>query len=171
MQHQINKKIKFREGFRPFAPAVLLDQASNWFDLDCPSPYMTLVAGVKKQNEPGLVGTVAERQGFEKLGFVKSPIPAATHVDGSSRLQTVDKVQNPLFYGLIDRFFQKTGCPILINTSFNIRGEPIVCSPADSFKCFMETEMDILVMDRFLITKSDKRFFSNNGICDSKQNS
>jgi len=169
MQNQINKKIKFRESFRPFAPAVLLDQASNWFDLDSPSPYMSLVAGVKKQNDCGLVGTVVDRKGLEKLGFVESPIPSTTHVDGSSRVQTVDEKQNPLFYRLIDQFFQKTGCPILINTSFNVRGEPIVCTPSDAFRCFMKTEMDILVMDKFLIEKSKNGFFAKHDILNQKQ--
>jgi carbamoyltransferase len=135
-QDVVNMKIKFRESFRPFAPSVLEEKVSDWFELDKPSPYMLLVAQVRED---------------------KREIPSVTHVDGSARIQTVDPDTNPLYYRLIKRFDEKTGCPVIINTSFNVRGEPIVCTPHDGYMCFMRTNMDVLVMDRFIMRKEDQK--------------
>jgi carbamoyltransferase len=135
MRSKMNLKIKYRESFRPFAPTVLREKADEWFDLDKESPYMLLVALVKKENK-------------------HSAIPAVTHVDYTARVQTVSREDNPLYYELINQFYQKTGCPVVINTSFNVRGEPLVLTPQDAFKCFMRTEMDYLVMGSFLLDKS-----------------
>jgi carbamoyltransferase len=132
----VNMKIKFRESFRPFAPSILEERVSDYFELDQPSPYMLLVAQVREDNRT---------------------IPSVTHVDGSARIQTVDEKTNPLYHRLIKRFEDKTGCPVIINTSFNVRGEPIVCTPHDAYLCFMRTNMDVLVMDRFLMEKSDQK--------------
>jgi len=135
---RVNLKIKFRESFRPFAPSVLEERVSDWFDIDCPSPYMLLVAQVRED---------------------RRSIPAVTHVDGSARIQTVDRVTNPLYYRLIERFEEKTGCPVLINTSFNVRGEPIVCTPHDARVCFMRTHMDVLAIGPFFLRKEDQEKF------------
>ena len=135
-QDVVNMKIKFRESFRPFAPSVLEERVSDWFELDKPSPYMLLVAQVRED---------------------KRTIPAVTHVDGSARIQTVDAETNPRYYQVIKRFEEKSGCPVIINTSFNVRGEPIVCTPHDGFMCFMRTDMDVLVMDRFYMAKQDQK--------------
>jgi len=156
MQAKMNLKIKYRESFRPFAPTVLEDQAKNWFDLDCPSPYMLLVAPVREDKKVKDKACKDNLQGFEKLKAKRSQIPAVTHVDYSARVQTVKRSDNPLYYDLINTFFQKTGCPVIINTSFNVRGEPLVLSPQDAFKCFMRTEMDFLVMGCFLLDKKDQ---------------
>jgi carbamoyltransferase len=136
MRDTLNMKIKFREGFRPFAPSVLADKASDWFEIDCESPYMLLVAQV--------------REG-------KRTIPSVTHVDNSARLQTVTREQNPLYYGVIEEFERITGVPVVINTSFNVRGEPIVCTPHDAYLCFMRTNMDYLVMGHQLLDKREQR--------------
>ncbi|MCH7548664.1 MAG: carbamoyltransferase [Candidatus Krumholzibacteriota bacterium] len=135
-QDVVNMKIKFRESFRPFAPSVLEERVGDWFELDKPSPYMLLVAQVRED---------------------RRTIPAVTHVDGSARIQTVDPITNPLYYRLIRRFEENTGCPVIINTSFNVRGEPIVCTPHDGYVCFMRTDMDVLVMDRFFMVKSEQK--------------
>lgn len=135
-QDVVNMKIKFRESFRPFAPSVLEERVSDYFEMDCPSPYMLLVAQVRED---------------------KREIPAVTHVDGSARIQTVDAVTNPLYHKMIKRFDEKTGCAVIINTSFNVRGEPIVCTPYDGFMCFMRTNMDVLMMDRFYLEKADQK--------------
>jgi carbamoyltransferase len=146
MQSVMNLKIKYRESFRPFAPAVKIDKVSEWFEIDRRSPYMLLVAQVSHDK---LVEMTEEQQklfGIEKLNIPRSEIPAVTHVDYSARVQTVDPETNPRFYSLLDCFDQLTGCPVLINTSFNVRGEPIVFTPEDAYRCFMRTEMDYLVM-------------------------
>ncbi|HET6854488.1 MAG TPA: carbamoyltransferase [Pyrinomonadaceae bacterium] len=150
MQSLMNLKIKYRESFRPFAPSVLREHVSEWFELDADSPYMLLVADValKKRLE-----ITAEQQGFEKLKIKRSEIPAVTHVDYSARIQTVSRDTNPLYWDIIEAFRQRTGCPVIVNTSFNIRGEPIVCTPADSYRCFMRTEMDYLVLETFVLSK------------------
>jgi len=135
MRDTLNMKIKFREGFRPFAPSVMADRAADWFEIECDSPYMLLVAQV--------------REG-------KRVIPSVTHVDGSARLQTVTREQSPLYYGLIEEFERLTGVPIIINTSFNVRGEPIVCTPHDAYLCFMRTNMDHLVLGHYLLEKKDQ---------------
>ena len=159
MQSVMNLKIKYRESFRPFAPAVKIDNVSEWFDIDRSSPYMLLVAPV---NQEKLVAMTEEEEklfGIEKLNIPRSDIPAVTHVDYSARVQTVHKDTNPRFYELIDHFDKRTGCPVLINTSFNVRGEPIVNTPEDAYRCFMRTEMDYLVMENVLLAKSDQPEF------------
>ena len=153
MQSVMNLKIKFRESFRPFAPAVKAEKVSDWFNHEGKSPYMLVVANIKedKQCESHNLGKTA--RGFERLAITRSVIPAVTHVDSSARIQTVHKETNPRFWKLIDSFDRLTGCPVLINTSFNVRGEPIVCSPKDAYRCFMRTEMDHLVIENFLLDK------------------
>ena len=150
MQSLMNLKIKYRESFRPFAPSVLREHVSEWFELDADSPYMLLVADVASKKR---LEITAEQQGFEKLKIKRSEIPAVTHVDYSARIQTVSRDTNPLYWDIIEAFRQRTGCPVIVNTSFNIRGEPIVCTPADSYRCFMRTEMDYLVLETFVLSK------------------
>jgi carbamoyltransferase len=153
MQAQMNIKIKFREGFRPFAPSVLRERVGDYFELECESPYMLLVAPVKRERQ---IPARAEDQalwGIDQLNVVRSDIPAVTHIDYSARIQTVDRDTNPDYYDLIKEFECLTGCPLLVNTSFNVRGEPIVCSPADAFQCFMRTHIDYLVLGPFLLSK------------------
>ena len=145
MQRTLNLKIKFRESFRPFAPAVLRERVAEHFELDQPSPYMLLVAPVRDW-QPMPSDGAADLRGLERLRGVRSPLPAVTHVDGSARVQTVDRSTNPIFHDLIAAFGDKTGVPVLVNTSFNVRGEPIVCSPTDAYRCFMATAIDLLVM-------------------------
>jgi len=154
MQSVMNLKIKFRESFRPFAPSVLEEKVSDWFEIDCESPYMLLVAPVSAKKRL----TVADsgKTGIDKLNEVRSEIPAVTHVDSSARIQTVDEQRNPVYYKLISAFYRKTGCPVIINTSFNVRGEPIVCTPAEAFRCFMRTHMDYLVLGSHLLSKKDQ---------------
>ncbi len=154
MQSQLNLKIKFREGFRPFAPSVLRERVSDYFELDCDSPYMLLVAPVKRQRQIPM--TEAQRQlwGIERLNVVRSDVPAVTHVDYSARIQTVSRDTNANFYELIAEFERLTGCAVLVNTSFNVRGEPIVCTPADAYRCFMRTQLDYLVLWPFLLDKA-----------------
>ena len=151
MQRNLNLRIKFRESFRPFAPAVLAEHAAEWFELDHDSPYMLFTAPVRPDKRLAIDG--AEAQGLEKLKLVRSLVPAITHVDWSARLQTVHRETNPRFHALLERFHRKTGCPVVINTSFNIRGEPIVCSPQDAFKCFMGTDLDMLVVENCVLYK------------------
>ncbi len=153
MQRKMNLKIKFRESFRPFAPAVLLEHLQDWFQLDRESPYMLLVAQVAEDKQLPLPPEAARLQGLDKLKVPRSLIPAVTHVDGSARIQTVRREDNPRFYALIERFYQKTGCPVLVNTSFNVRGEPIVESPVDAYRCFMRTEIDVLVVGNCVLFK------------------
>ncbi|MFT5660601.1 MAG: carbamoyltransferase [Sulfurimonas sp.] len=153
MQRTLNIKIKYRESFRPFAPSILEEKVSEWFDLNSKSPYMLVVAPVEKSK---LIDYQQSNEGFEKLSILRSQIPAVTHVDNSARVQTVDKKINPKFHHLLRAFEERSGCPILVNTSFNIRGEPIVCSPRDSYRCFMRTEMDILVLENFLLYKDEQ---------------
>jgi carbamoyltransferase len=154
MQREINLRVKFREGFRPFAPAVLRERSEEWFGLAGDSPYMLITAPVKedKRGAP----PPADAEGFAKLKAVGGAIPAGTHVDGSARVQTVDAERNPAFHRLLQAFERKTGCPVLVNTSFNVRGEPIVCTPYDAYLCFMRTGLDLLVMGSFVIRKADQ---------------
>jgi carbamoyltransferase len=149
-------KIKYRESFRPFAPAVLAERVSEWFELDRKSPYMLIVAPVNPGKRKALSVTEENRSGLEKLDVPRSEIPAVTHVDYSARVQTVHAETNPRFHELIARFEAITGCPLVINTSFNVRGEPLVASPQDAYRCFMRTEMDYLVMENILVSKSDQ---------------
>src|SRR6185436_15424558 len=137
---------KFRESFRPFAPSVLAEHVSDWFDLDRESPYMLLVAGVAKKYQIPMTVEQEQLFGIEKLNVPRSKIPAATHVDYSARVQTVHRETNPRYYDLIRRFKELTGCPVIVNTSFNVRGEPIVGSPEDAFRCFMGTEIESLAV-------------------------
>ncbi|MFA5142885.1 MAG: carbamoyltransferase [Candidatus Omnitrophota bacterium] len=153
MQSVINLKIKFRESFRPFAPTVLLEKAGEYFGLNCESPYMLIVSPVA-ESKRDRTSASADFAGFDKLKAKRSEIPAVTHVDYSARVQTVKRADNELYYELLDRFYKDHGCPMVINTSFNVRGEPIVCSPDDAYRCFMRTNMDYLVMGSFLIDKT-----------------
>jgi carbamoyltransferase len=150
MQSVMNLKIKYRESFRPFAPSVLREHVSEWFELDADSPYMLLVADVAADKR---VAVDAELTGLDKLKLRRSQIPAATHVDYSARIQTVSRETNPLYWDIIEAFRKRTGCPVIVNTSFNVRGEPIVCTPEDSYRCFMRTEMDYLVLENFVLSK------------------
>jgi len=156
MQKVLNLKVKFRESFRPFAPSILNEEACNWFELDEESPYMLLVANIKKEIQIPMTTEQKNLFGIEKLNIKRSEIPAVTHVDYSARVQTVHKETNPRYYKLIKKFNELTKCPILVNTSFNIRGEPIVCSVEDAFRCFMGTNLDILVVEDFILYKSDQ---------------
>lgn len=157
MQKKMNLKIKFRESFRPFAPSVLQEEAGNFFELDRESPYMLLVASVRKEKRKRSSPEEASYRGFDKLKISRSEIPAVTHVDFSSRIQTVDKDRNPLYYNMLKKFYEKYQCPVIINTSFNVRGEPIVCTPEDAYKCFMATDMDYLFLEGYLLDKKEQR--------------
>ncbi|RMG39606.1 MAG: hypothetical protein D6719_12950 [Candidatus Dadabacteria bacterium] len=156
MQSKMNLKIKFRESFRPFAPAVMLEHCSEYFELDTESPYMLLVAPVKKERRREMTEEEKKLFGIAKLNVPRSDIPAVTHVDYSARIETVSRTQNPRFYALLEAFKEKTGCPVLVNTSFNVRGEPIVCTPSDAYTCFMRTEMDVLVVNNYILMKEDQ---------------
>jgi len=156
MQSKMNLKIKFRESFRPFAPAVMAEHASEYFEIECESPYMLLVADVRKERRKGMTPEQERLFGIAKLNIPRSDIPAVTHVDYSARIQTVDREQHPRFYSLLSAFNKITGCPVLVNTSFNVRGEPIVCTPADAYACFMRTEMDCLAIGNLLLLKEEQ---------------
>ena len=156
MQKKLNLKIKFRESFRPFAPSIIREELNNWFELDCDSPYMLLVSEVKKVKQIKMTKEDENLFGIEKLNLKRSSIPAITHVDYSARIQTVHKETNQRYYELIAEFKKNTGCPVLVNTSFNVRGEPIVCSVEDAFNCFMGTNLDILVIEDFILYKEDQ---------------
>lgn len=153
MQAVMNLKIKFRESFRPFAPAVLREHVARWFDLDDDSPYMLLVADVKHDRRLPVPAEAEQLWGIDKLNVPRSTVPAITHVDYSARVQTVRRDTNPLYYDIIDAFHRMTGCPVIVNTSFNVRGEPMVCTPEDAYRCFMRTDMDLLVLENFLLEK------------------
>ena len=153
MQKELNLKVKFRESFRPFAPSVLSEDASKWFEIDCDSPYMLLVAEVKKEIQIPMSEESKKLFGIKKLNVKRSTIPAVTHVDYSARIQTVHRETNPRYHELISKFKELTGCSVLVNTSFNVRGEPIVCSIEDAFNCFMGTNLDILVCENFILYK------------------
>jgi len=156
MQSVMNLKIKYRESFRPFAPSVLAERVSDYFEIDHTSPYMLLVAPVAEQIRTPMSEAQQQLFGIEKLNVPRSEIPAITHVDYSARVQTVHAETNPRYHNLIRHFEQRTGCPVVVNTSFNVRGEPIVCSPEDAYRCFMRTEMDYLVLENFLLAKPDQ---------------
>ena len=153
MQAVMNLKIKFRESFRPFAPAVLREHVAEWFELDGDSPYMLLVADVHQDQRLPVPAEAEALWGIEKLNVPRSRVPAITHVDYSARIQTVRRDTNPLYHDIIDAFHRMTGCPVIVNTSFNVRGEPMVCSPEDAYRCFMRTDMDLLVLENFLLEK------------------
>jgi carbamoyltransferase len=156
MQSKMNLKIKHRESFRPFAPTVLKNSVTEWFELDRESPYMLLVAPLKGNKR---LEIAEDFNGFDKLKTTRSLIPAVTHVDYSARVQTIKRDDNPLYYDVIQLFFEKTGCPVIINSSFNVRGEPLVLSPQDAYKCFMRTEIDYLMLGSFLLDKKDQASF------------
>jgi len=160
MQEIMNLKIKFRESFRPFAPSVLKEKAVDFFDIDCESPYMLIVAPVREAIRKTMTSEEQEYFGLDKLHVVRSSIPAVTHVDYSARVQTITRESNPLYYEMIDAFEKKYGCPVIINTSFNVRGEPIVCTPRDAYLCFMRTNMDFLIMGNYLLSKENQKLLS-----------
>ena len=161
MQSIMNLKIKYRESFRPFAPSVTREQVGEWFELDADSPYMLLVADVRARRRRKMSEEEERLWGIEKLNVVRSEIPAVTHVDYSARIQTVRRETNPLYWEIIEAFRKKTGCPVIINTSFNVRGEPIVYSPEDSYRCFMRTEMDFLVLETCVLEKEGQPKFAD----------
>ena len=154
MQSVMNLKIKYRESFRPFAPSVLFERVGDYFELDRPSPYMAIVAPVREALRTPVTADQARLFGIEKLKVPRSTIPAVTHVDYSARIQTVHRETNPRYHELIRRFEALTGCAVIVNTSFNVRGEPIVCTPEDAYRCFMRTEMDYLVVGNYLLAKT-----------------
>ncbi len=162
MQKSMNLRIKYRESFRPFAPAVLEEKVANWFEMDRPSPYMLLVAPLKEEKKRLMSREEEQLFGLDKLNVVRSQVPAVTHVDYSARIQTVSQETNAKFYHLIKSFEKRTGCPVVINTSFNVRGEPIVCTPEDAYRCFMRTEIDYLVLENFLIDKTKQPKLAQN---------
>jgi len=161
MQKRLNLKIKFREGFRPFAPSVLEEDVAQYFELDRQSPYMLLVTPVRKDRQQPLPPDYADRPMYDRLYAVRSDLPAITHVDYSARIQTVSRATNPRYWTLIDAFMRLTGCAVLVNTSFNVRGEPIVCTPDEAYRCFMRTEMDFLVMGDYVFEKKDQPAFDD----------
>jgi carbamoyltransferase len=156
MQAQVNLKIKFREGFRPFAPSVLRERVADYFELDCDSPYMLLVAPVRPDRRIPMGEEQLRLWGIQQLNVPRSDIPAVTHIDYSARIQTVSREQNPRYHALLSEFERQTGCAVLVNTSFNVRGEPIVCTPEDAYRCFMRTHLDHLVAGPFLFDKTDQ---------------
>ena len=153
MQKNLNHKVKYRESFRPFAPSVLREDLQDWFELNCDSPYMSLVANIDSKIKNDMSNDEKKLFGIEKLNIKRSEIPAVTHVDYSARIQTVHKETNNRYYELIKNFKEKTNCPVIVNTSFNVRGEPIVNTPKDAFNCFMGTELDILVIGNCYLEK------------------
>jgi carbamoyltransferase len=161
MQATMNLKIKFRESFRPFAPSVLEEQVSDYFEIDRPSSYMLLTAYVNKDRRRPMTAEESRKWGIEKLNVVRSDIPSVTHIDYSARLQTVSSKTNPRYYNLIKSFYDQTGCPVIVNTSFNVRGEPIVCTPEDAYRCFMRTHIDHLVLGNFILDKKDQPAFAD----------
>ncbi len=163
MQRKLNLKIKYRESFRPFAPSILLEDVKFWFDNDLESPYMLLVSKVKKDKRIAIPKVKQNLFGLDLLNINRSLIPAVTHVDYTARIQTINKNTNPRYHAIVSKFKEKTGCPMVVNTSFNIRGEPIVCTPYDAFKCFMSTNLDILAIGNFILTKDeqDKSLINN----------
>jgi carbamoyltransferase len=159
MQSRMNLKIKFRESFRPFAPSILEEYLSEYFELDRPSPYMLLVAPVRNQKRNPVPEMEKNRTGLDLLKVKRSEVPAITHVDYSARIQSVGRSHLPIYHQLLKRFFERTNCPVIINTSFNVRGEPIVNTPEDAYTCFMRTEMDYLVLGNFFIDKNEQPEF------------
>jgi carbamoyltransferase len=156
MQRKLNLKVKYRESFRPFAPSVLREHVSDWFDIDVDSPYMLMVAPVRERHRRKMTSEEQRLFGIDKLNVPRSSIPAVTHVDYSARVQTVHRETNPLYHDLISRFHGLTGCPVLVNTSFNVRSEPIVCTPEDAFRCFMGSEIDVLAAGNCYLVKDEQ---------------
>ena len=162
MQKNLNLKVKYRESFRPFAPSVLREDLQNWFDMNVDSPYMLLVSNINSDKKIEMTNEQKKLFGIEKLNIKRSEIPAVTHVDYSARIQTVNKKNNKRYYDLISKFKEKTGCPVIVNTSFNVRGEPIVCTPSDAFNCFMGTNLDVLVIGNYFLEKKEQVVSGNN---------
>ena len=156
MQSVLNLKVKYRESFRPFAPSVLRERVNDYFDLDTDSPYMLLVADVVEHRAACMSEEERKLFGIAKLNIPRSDIPAVTHVDYSARVQTVHRDTNPRYHALISAFEERTGCPVIVNTSFNVRGEPIVCTPEDAFHCFMGTEIENLAIGNCFLRKEDQ---------------
>jgi carbamoyltransferase len=156
MQKTLNLRVKYRESFRPFAPAVLAEDVADWFEHEGPSPYMLFVADVRSERRRTMSQAQNALFGIDKLNVARSDIPAVTHVDYSARLQTVHAETNPLFHELLRRFKARTGCPVLVNTSFNVRGEPIVCTPEDAFRCFMGSDIELLVVGQCVLRKEQQ---------------
>jgi carbamoyltransferase len=156
MQSVMNLKIKYRESFRPFAPAIKAERVGEWFEQRGASPYMLIVAPVAADKRIAMTPEQEQLFGIDRLNVPRSRIPAVTHVDYSARIQTVHADTNPRFHELLDAFERKTGCPVLVNTSFNVRGEPIVCTPEDAYRCFMRTEMDCLVLENVILYKEQQ---------------
>jgi carbamoyltransferase len=163
MQKKMNLKIKYREGFRPFAPTVLEEDIGEYFDFDRPSPYMLLVVPVREDHRNPLPENYEQLELYDRLYHLRSDVPAITHVDYSARIQSVKKDTNPRYWALINEFKRQTGYGVIVNTSFNVRGEPIVCTPEHAYRCFMRTEMDLLVMGDYLFDKSEQPKFSDSG--------
>ena len=161
MQATMNIKIKFREGFRPFAPSVLSEKVSEYFELENESPYMLLVANVKKERQKEMTEEQMNLFGIDKLNILRSDIPAVTHIDYSARIQTVQQETNPRYHKLISEFEEQTGYAVVVNTSFNVRGEPIVCTPQDAYRCFMRTDIDYLVLGNFMLNKAEQKLLKN----------
>ena len=157
----MNLKIKYRESFRPFAPSVLREQVGEWFELTGDSPYMLMVADVVPGRRRAMTDQERTLWGIEQLNVPRSEVPAITHVDYSARIQTVRRDVAPVYWEIIEAFRQKTGCPVIVNTSFNVRGEPIVCTPEDAYRCFMRTEMDALVLEDCVLVKADQPPFED----------
>jgi len=156
MQKTLNLRVKYRESFRPFAPSVLREDLSDWFDINSDSPYMLMVAPVVEERRKAMTEEEQALFGIEKLNVPRSDIPAVTHVDYSARIQTVHAETNPRYHALISAFKEKTGCPVVVNTSFNVRGEPIVCTPEDAFRCFMGSDIEVLVVGNCYLRKEDQ---------------
>ena len=161
MQKKMNLKIKYREGFRPFAPSVLEEDIQDYFVMDCPSPYMLHVVPVKEERLKPLPEGYSEMELYERLYHLRSDVPAITHIDYSARIQSVNKNTNPKYWSLINEFKNQTGYGVIVNTSFNVRGEPIVCTPDDGFRCFLRTEMDFLVIGNYLFDKNQQKKLIN----------
>jgi carbamoyltransferase len=166
MQSVMNLKIKYRESFRPFAPSVLRERVSEYFRMNCNSPYMLLVAPVVEKRRLPFDSKHEALWGIDLLNVPRSDVPAITHIDYSARVQTVHADTNPRYHNLLSAFEKKTGCAVLVNTSFNVRGEPIVCTPEDAYRCFMRTEMDVLVLENFVLRKEEQTPLEND--CDWK---
>ncbi len=156
MQRDLNLKVKFRESFKPFAPSILEEYLSDWFDIDCANPYMLVVAKIKESKRIARLGEHEQLSGIDKLNIPRSLVPAVIHIDFSVRVQSVSRRHNPMFYELINPFCEETGCPVLINTSFNVRGEPIVLSSNDAFRCFMGCGLDLSAVGSFILEKEDQ---------------
>ena len=157
MQKTMNLKIKYRESFRPFAPSIRAENISDYFEIDRESPYMLLVANVQKNKQVEMSEKQNSYFGLEKLNVIRSDVPAITHVDYSARIQSVNEITNPRYHEMLTKFNDKYGCAVIVNTSFNVRGEPIVCTPEDAYTCFMRTQMDYLVMGNYLLDKNEQK--------------